>query len=238
MAKRAWMTLAVTAAQVAALAPLAGHLALDTAGTFWAALAYFALFGFGLSAIESRFFFHESPIRARHWLGGAALSAGIAGIATALFASPEGVTGADAIASWFDERGQIAWLHVGYTATTFMVAYCVIGSATWPFVKEYYEDPASKLKLRVPSARVIIPLQLGRGLLSTIALLPLTAGLDPTANGPAMWAALALSLSMTSAIVPMIWASDWPTRLRVAHGIEITIFSIVQAGAWWWWLIR
>lgn len=234
----ATLTPVAIGAHLAAFAPLGLHLDLDLMGTFLACLAYFLLFSFGLSAIESLFFFERSPVRIRHWLGGATLSMAMAGIAAPMFASDGGQPVSTALRNWCNLHEQTPWLALCYAAVSFMVIYCLIGTATWPFVKPFYSGPKSQLNLRVPSGRVVILLQLFRGSLATLAILPLLSGLESAADGINIWAALALTLSITSGILPMLWINAWPTRLRVIHGVEITAFSTVQAGAWWLWIIR
>jgi len=125
---------------------------------------------------------------------------------------------------------------VAYTAITYMVAYCVIGSATWPFVRHHYEDPASPLSLRVPSGATIVPLQLARGLVATLVVLPLLA--SSSLEGLEAWPHLALTTTVTCALVPMLLVANWPGRLRLAHALEITVFSLVQSLAWCWFLGR
>lgn len=238
MAKRALMTVAAMATYLMTLAPLVVGIGLDGSGCFLACFAYFAVFGFALSGIESWFFFEGGgPVRLRHWIGGFAMAAVNAGVATLLFSDTEGASLADAVASWFDRQGADVWLRLGYSAISFMVVYCVVGSATWPFVKDYYQGPNATLQLKVPSGRVIIPLQVVRGVLATAAMLPLLAGLG-SGGEITTWLALFLTLAFTSGILPMVSVEDWPTRLRVIHGIEISVFSLIQAFAWWWWLLR
>ena len=44
-------------------------------------------------------------------------------------------------------------LNVAAAAIAYMVAYCVLGTIAWRFVREFYTDPVHGLHLRVSSAR-------------------------------------------------------------------------------------
>jgi len=117
-------------------------------------------------------------------------------------------------------------------AIAYMVAYCVLGSMAWRFIGPYYTDPAHGLRLRVPSAAVILPLQVGRGLVATTVLLPFL--LSATEQDLQWWLGLSVSLALVAAVVPLLNARDWPCYLRLVHGIEIALFCFVQAASLWW----
>ena len=51
--------------------------------------------------------------------------------------------------------------------------YFICGFIIWPIVEPYYTDPSLGLELNVPSFEVIIPIQLVRGIVYVIVLIPL-----------------------------------------------------------------
>lgn len=233
-----WL-LGVTAT-LAAYAPLCDGVRLGTPGLFFALAGVFVVLGFALHAVEGAIFTEgPSPVRGKDWLGAVASGVALAGLAAWLLGYA-GATGgvAERLGAWFDARGAAAWRRLAYSAITYMVVYCVIGSATWPFVREFYEDPESPLRLRVPSGPVVIGLQLARGTVATLVLLPLVAALPEAAHVAWAWPRLALAMAVTLSIVPMLTVRDWPLRLRVIHGVEITVFALVQSFAWTWFLVR
>lgn len=93
------------------------------------------------------------------------------------------------------------------------------------------QEPCRGLRLRIPSGPVVIVLQLGRGLLAVIALVPLLA--SSSARGLDWWYRFAFALAVTSGIIPLLGATGWPTKLRVAHAIEIVVFELVYAFGLW-----
>ncbi len=226
---------------VLAIAPLVCVVNLDRPGLLIACTAYFVVFGFLLHAIESLFYFAKRIWTVRLFLGGLLTFICVGIVASLLIprSIDEEVDLVTAIKTWWSAESHNAVFDIAYSSIAFMVNYCVIGSATWPFVRKYYENPDSLLGLRVPPGRVIIALQLGRGFLATIALIPLITGLGNHAPHVSTWGYLAVSLSVTFGIMPMVMApKDWPLRLRILHGIEIIFFVALQSLAWWWFLAR
>jgi len=214
--------------------PLVATLELSVPGVMLALWLLWFVFGLLLSMIEANVFTEgPGPIRGRDVLG--------AMVATAIGATVAGgVIGAVAtgslagnIARWIDGFGwQELALRLLGAAVAFMVAYCVIGSIVWRFVRRYYEDPKFGLRLRVPRGSRIILLQLGRGLLAVLALTPLLA--STTAHGFVGWTRFALALAVTGGVLPLLGAAGWPVYLRVAHAVEIVVFEVVYASALWW----
>jgi hypothetical protein len=236
-----WRPLVAFAFHALAIAPLVHAVNLDWPGLFVACTAYFVVFGFLLHSIESLFYFQKRLLTWRHFLGGILAFVLVAAVASfwAIPLDGETVSMVVAIELWISSQSGNSVFSIGYSTITFMVVYCIIGSATWPFVREYYEDPNSKLALRVPNGKTVITLQLSRGLVATLAIIPLVAGLGDDATNLLTWGYLALTLSVTFAITPMLMAPEnWPARLRFMHGTEIAIFVTIQSFAWWWFLAR
>lgn len=236
-----WRPLVAFALHPLAITPLVCAVNLDWPGLFVACTAYFIVFGFLLHGIETLFYFQKRLLTWRHFFWGILAFVLVAAVASfwALPLGGETVSIDAAIELWISNQSGNSAFNIGYSTITFMVVYCIIGSATWPFVRSYYENPDSKLALRVPSGKTVITLQLSRGLVATLAIIPLVAGLGVHATSLLTWGYLALTLSVTFAVAPMLMApEDWSARLRFMHGIEIAIFATIQSFAWWWFLAR
>lgn len=189
--------------------------------------------GFLLSMIEARAFADgPSPVGMRE-VGGAMVASFVAAVVTGLVircASPGSLLAN--LGHWIDTFGWRGFaIRLLGAAVAFMVAYCVIGSVAWRFVRPYYSDPKLGLRLRVPSGPTVVLLQLGRGLLAVVALMPLLA--SSTAHGLDWWVRFSLALAVTSGVIPLLGASGWPTRLRIVHGVEIVVFELVYTFALW-----
>lgn len=91
------------------------------------------------------------------------------------------------------------------------------------------------LKLRVPSGPVVILLQMTRGFVTALALVPLAAAV-PTAD-TSWWLKLSLLLAAVMAIAPLLMATNWPVKLRVTHAIEISVFAVFYSYTVWWLLV-
>jgi len=216
-----------------AVRPVIASLTLSTHSLMLSLWLLLFVLGFLLSMIEAVAFSEgPSPIRMGH-VGGAMVAAAAAAVAAGFLIKPPTsgslVTNLEA---WVDRFGwtNLAIRVVG-TAVAFMVAYCVIGSVAWYFVRPYYTDPKFGLRLRVPRGPVIILLQLGRGLLAVLALAPLIA--SSSAQGFDWWRRFSIALAVTSGVIPILGAAGWPRYLRVVHGLEIVVFALVYAFALW-----
>ncbi len=92
------------------------------------------------------------------------------------------------------------------------------------------------MTLRVPGGLTIILLQMVRGLLTTLALVPLIAAIPASDTG--WWFRLSLLLAAIMAVGPLIMATKWPARLRLAHAIEISVFAVGYSFTVWWLIAR
>src|SRR5436190_17601862 len=214
-----------------AVRPVIASLTLSTVGLMLSLWLLLFVLGFLLSMIEAVAFSEgPSPIRMRD-VGGAMFAAAVVAVAAGCLIHPP--SSGSLIANLERWLVRFEWTNLGLrlagTAVAFMLAYCVIGSVAWRFVRPYYTDPKFGLRLRIPRGPVIILLQLGRGLLAILALAPLIA--SSTAHGFDWWWRFALALAVTSGVVPLLGAAGWPTTLRVAHAIEIVVFALVYAFA-------
>ncbi|HIP96781.1 MAG TPA: hypothetical protein EYH32_06145 [Anaerolineae bacterium] len=118
-----------------------------------------------------------------------------------------------------------AW-RFGLAGLLYVPTYFFFGFLIYPIVRPYYEDPALGLRLAVPGFEVILPLEVGRGLLFVLTVFPLIAVLRRSRWSLAFW--LGMTIAVLGAVTPMLQVSWFPLTMRVVHGLEITADSIVH----------
>ncbi len=209
----------------------------DTWLSLWAIIF---VVGFALIALEGAFFMQSPEIHRVSQFVVAFIATGVMAAIVAALTSSDGLefSLADKCRVLLAERSEKDWIaRFAGVAGLYMLVYVVIGSATWPFVREYYSDPKkSGLTLRVPGGPTIIVLQTVRGLLTTMTLFPLIAIIP--ASDMIWWLKLSLLLAAIMAIGPLIMATRWPARLRLAHAIEISVFAVVYSFIVWMLIAR
>jgi hypothetical protein len=190
--------------------------------------------GFALIALEGAFFMQSPEIRRISQFVVAFIAAGVvAAISAALVSSNSfEFTLANKCRVLLAQRSGMEWImrFIG-VAGLYTFFYIAIGSATWPFVREYYENPDYGLALRVPDRRLLILLQMVRGMLTTMALVPMIAAIPAYDIG--WWFRVFLLLAAIMAISPLVMAIRWPAKLRLAHAIEILLFALVFSFTVW-----
>lgn len=107
----------------------------------------------------------------------------------------------------------------------YLPVYFAFGSLIAPYVTPYYYDPSFGLK--IPDISIVIPLEIFRGFLYVIALLPIIAVLK--IYGKHLWTALTALLYIPGGFANLISPSIMPAPLRLIHGLEILADSIVYA---------
>jgi len=195
--------------------------------------------GFALIALEGAFFMQSPEIHRLSQFIMAFLATGVMAVIAAALVSSNSFefTLADKCRVLLSERSGKDWIvrFIG-VAGLYTFCYVALGSATWPFVRKYYENPNNGLALRVPGGRVIISLQMVRGLLTTIALVPLIAAIPAS---DIVWCyKLSLLLVAIMAIGPHVMATRWPAKLRIVHAIEISLFAVVYSFIVWLFIAR
>lgn len=163
----------------------------------------------------------------------AAGSAGLAVLLALLYQpAAEERTLVASIAGALRRRSGWAWLwRIVVAAALFAALYLAVGTLIAPLVLPFYGEPS--LNLAVPDLwRTIVPLQLVRGLLFTLTVLPLVWTLRGTRWSLAFWVGLALALLIGWA--PMIQAGFLPPLQRLIHGLEITVDSALYGLAVAW----
>ena len=125
------------------------------------------------------------------------------------------------------QRTGVSWaFRFGLAALSYLPIYYAFGMIVAPFVLPYYNNPDLGLNLVVPDFGVILPLEIGRGLLYALTMFPLIAVLRGGIWSRTFW--IGLTIAVLGSWVPMLQAPGWPLVLRMAHGLEITADAFVQ----------
>ncbi len=157
--------------------------------------------------------------------------AGLAVLLALLYRPQSGLRSVFAVlGELLSRRGWLDWLaRFAAAAVLFVVVYLFFGMVVAPYVVPFYQNPALGLRLAIPGFNVILPLEVGRGLLHALVLFPLIALLrEGTARsrwGIAFW--IASVLVVLGSWIPMLSSSFWPAEMRVAHGLELMADGIV-----------
>lgn len=202
----------------------------DTWISLWS-ISYVA--GFVPIVLESAFFVKSQRWRTAHLAVAFVVTGVAAGLAAGVAASDKWqFTLPEKCLTMFAEQSIVDWvLRFGGVSGLYVFLYGVIGTATRPFLRPYYDDPENELELNVPATKIIIFLQVVRGTLTTAALIPLLAVV------PALtlhwWINLSILLATIMGIIPLMIQSKWPARLRFIHGVEISVFAIAYSFVVW-----
>jgi hypothetical protein len=113
----------------------------------------------------------------------------------------------------------VAWL-------IYLPIYYIIGKMISPIVAPYYSANLG-LSLVLPELRAIIDMQVIRGAIFLLAVLPVIIVWPGSPR--ALWRWLGLGIFVQLAVLPMIMGYWLPSGLRVPHALELTIDSFVQA---------
>ena len=136
----------------------------------------------------------------------------------------------DDIRNYFGKRTGTSWLgRIALGSLVYFPIYYAFGSIIAPWILSFYDNPSQVFGLTIPPIGVIIPLQLLRGFLYIVALLPIIASLEVSPRS--MLLSVAGLIFIAGAFVPYIAYSELPSFLRLVHGLEILADSIVYAAA-------
>jgi len=132
------------------------------------------------------------------------------------------------IKSYFAQRSGFSWaLRIVVASLIYFPIYLVFGGLVSPFVLPYYTDPS--MGLMIPSFDVMIPVELVRGLLYVLALLPIIAGIRIKRRY--LYVGIASLLYIPGAFIPLLTNLSWPVQLRIFHGLEILADYLVYGAA-------
>ncbi|TKJ29432.1 MAG: hypothetical protein CEE40_08465 [Chloroflexi bacterium B3_Chlor] len=180
-----------------------------------------------INVIEALFFTTAPPAELLAGLLTSAVGhAGLALLLAALF-QPASVKGGlvSALRETLAQRRWVSWIgRFALAGVLYVPIYLFFGAIISPIVLPYYQQ--LEMGLTVPGFDVILPLELFRGLLYALTLFLLIAALRGSRRSTAFW--VVLTLCVLGSWQPMLQAAWWPIPLRVTHGLEITVDSIVQ----------
>jgi len=126
---------------------------------------------------------------------------------------------------YFSRRSWYSWvLRVALCSVIYFPIYFTFGGLISPIVLPYYTESYG-LGLRIPSFEVMVPLELIRGFLYVVALLPLLIALKIKRR--ALYAAVVSVLYIIGAFGPLLIDETLPIVLRTVHGIEILADCLV-----------
>jgi hypothetical protein len=184
------------------------------------------------NVIEALFF---TTIPAVEWTFSLFVSAvehaGLAVLLALLFrpvSAARGIT--DILGETLIRRRWYSWLaRLLLAGVLFVLVYFFFGAIVAPYVVPFYQNPALGLQLTIPGFNVILPLEVGRGLLHAVTLFPLIALLRAGGThsrwGIAFW--IILVQVVLGSWHPMLSVTFWPLELRLAHGLELMADGIV-----------
>ncbi len=208
------------------LSPAIRHLPLarmQRVAVLWAVLF---LVGYPINALEAMFFTTLSP---GQLIGQGVRVLGTSFIVAWLFdwlfpAQPPTASLGRRLREMLARRSWLSWLgRLVLCSLAYVLVYLVVGAVFYlAFTQPYYTDPAlaEQLQLRAPpDFGVILPLEIVRGLLFALVLLPLIATVRLGRRWLAVW--LGLILFVAGALVSLLVNRSWPIPLRVYHGVEI-----------------
>jgi len=132
------------------------------------------------------------------------------------------------IKSYFAQRSGFSWtLRIIVGSIIYFPIYLVFGGLVSPFVIPYYTDPS--MGLMIPGFDVMTPVELVRGFLYVLALLPIIAGIRIKRGY--LYVAIASLLYVLGAFMPLLTNLSWPVQLRIFHGLEILGDFLVYGAA-------
>jgi hypothetical protein len=121
-------------------------------------------------------------------------------------------------------RLALAWL-------AYPPIYYLMGRAVGPFVQHYYEDPSLNLGLTMPpSVEVLMAMQVLRGALFLLAVLPIILAWRGSQRGLWLWVGTVIFIQIAGLII--LQAYWLPVGLRFPHSLELLADSFLQAGVY------
>jgi len=141
------------------------------------------------------------------------------------------------VKSYFTQRSGKDWLwRFALAAALFFPIYYFFGWVFSPVTVPYYNKPELGLSLVLPSFEVWLPVEIGRGLIYALTMVPLLAVFRMPRWRLGLW--MGLILAVIGAVVPQLVNASWPLPLRMGHGVEMVLDSFAQGlmMAWLLWV--
>lgn len=187
----------------------------------------------GGNILELMFFStYTAPAVINTWIDSIVEALLLTGVYVWLLAAAEKYRGAPGLFTILRQRPLWSWTwRTLLVAALYVPTYLTFGSLIYPIVKPYYTNPAYGLHLTTPSLGPFIVLELVRGLLYVIALLPVLA-----VTRGSRWQTLLYVFVFTGMFNgwQLIVNLSWPAQLRFAHTAEITGDVLVQSLLFCW----
>ena len=138
-----------------------------------------------------------------------------------------------ALRIYFQKRKNVDWLwRLTLAAFLYFPIYYLFGLIFSPITSPYYNQPELGLGLVLPSIEIWIPVEIGRGLVYALSVVPLLAVLRMTKWRISLW--MGLMLAIIGGIMPQMVNVAWPLPLRLGHGVEIICDSFAQGFMMTW----
>ena len=136
-----------------------------------------------------------------------------------------GISGITAsLKEYLSTRTSSSWiLRIVVGSVAYFPIYFFFGLLITPFVLPYYNNPS--FGLRIPSFAVLIPVELFRGFVYTLVLLPLLATI--VGGRATKFIALAAMLYIPGGLIALLGNPGIPAPIILFHGLEILADSIV-----------
>ncbi len=106
-----------------------------------------------------------------------------------------------------------------------LVIYYTIGTIIAPLVLPYYTDGGVGYDLTLPTAEIVILLQTVRGFIYVLSILPIVISVKLDKRSLAI--ALVALLYIAGALAVFVISEQFPVFLRVIHGIELFVDSLI-----------
>jgi hypothetical protein len=130
-------------------------------------------------------------------------------------------------------RKPLEWIwRLGLAWLVFPPIYYLAGRVVGIFTQHYYQDPSLNLGLTLPTIGILMAMQVLRGALFLLAVLPLVLAWKGTSKGLWMWVGSVIFLQIAAQV--MFQAYWLPIGLRFPHTLELLADSFIQAGAYVW----
>jgi hypothetical protein len=176
--------------------------------------------------VEAYFFTtrYSNPAVLVQSVASALISSLITATAAALFLG-YGISGITAsLKEYLSIRTSSSWiLRIVVGSVAYFPIYFFFGLLIIPFVLPYYNDPS--FGLRIPSFAAVIPVELFRGFVYTLVLLPLLATV--VGGRTTKFIALAATLYIPGALIVLLGNTLMPAPIIPFHALEILGDSIV-----------
>lgn len=217
----------------AVLSVLAAHLPYRPLVRFLAIFVPFFWIDQGGNILELMFFSTYGTLAVvNSWVDTIIESLLITGVFVGVLPPAEKYRGAPSLATILGQRPLWSWVwRALLIAVLYVPTYLTFGSLIYPLVKPYYTNPAYGLNLTIPGLGPFIVLELVRGLLYVVTLLPVLA-----ATRNSRWQTFLYVFVFTGIFNgwQLVVNLTWPTQLRFAHTAEITGDVLVQSLLFCW----